>query len=52
MAKAKAESQDHGSRDQSNGKATAKTSRLSRPKSLELLYMFYILNTTIVGSFM
>ena len=34
MAKAKAESQDHGSHDQSHGKATAKTSRLSRPKSL------------------
>ena len=31
---AKAESQDHGSHDQSHGKATAKTSRLSKPKSL------------------
>ena len=34
MAKAKAESQDHGSHDQSHGKATAKTLRLSKPKSL------------------
>ena len=34
MAKAKAESQDHGSHNQSHGKATAKTSRLSKPKSL------------------
>ena len=34
MDKAKAESQDHGSHNQSHGKATAKTLRLSRPKSL------------------
>ena len=34
MAKAKDESQDHGSNDQSHGKATAKTSRLSKPKPL------------------
>ena len=34
MDKAKAESQDHGSHDQSHGKATAKTLRLSKPKSL------------------
>jgi hypothetical protein len=34
MAKAKPESQDHGSHDQSHGKAMAKTSRLSTPKSL------------------
>ena len=34
MDKAKAESQDHGSHDQSHGKAKAKTSRLSKPKSL------------------
>ena len=33
MAKAKAESQDHGSHDQSHGKATAKTLRLYKPKS-------------------
>ena len=52
MAKAKAESQDHGSHDQSHGKATTKTLRLSKPKSLQLLYMFYILNTTTLGSFM
>ena len=34
LAKAKAESQDHGSHGQSYGKATAKTSMLSKPKSL------------------
>ena len=34
MAKAKAKSQNHGIHDQIHGKATAKTSRLSKPKSL------------------
>ena len=34
MVKAKDESQDHGSQDQSHGKATAKTLKLSKPKSL------------------
>ena len=34
IAKAKAESQDHGSHDQSHGKAMAKTSRFSKRKSL------------------
>ena len=34
MAKAKDESQDHGSHDQRHGKATAKTLKLSKPKSL------------------
>ena len=33
MAKAKDESQDHGSQDQSHGKATAKTLILFNPKT-------------------
>ena len=34
MAKAKAESQDHGSHDQSHGKATAKTLILFKPENI------------------
>jgi hypothetical protein len=42
MAKAKDESQDHGSHDQSHDKATAKTLRLSKPKSITMIHVLQI----------